>query len=85
MSTQGQPSEEELRAAYEAEMKRVRVEDLLLDTVAGWPINASLVAFTAWYPLRQLRAAGYMRVTPAPLSTMDAVELAVEESAPTTG
>jgi intracellular septation protein A len=57
---------------------------LLLDTVAGWPINASLVAFTAWYPLRQLRAAGYMGVTPAPLSAMDAVELAVEESAPTT-
>jgi hypothetical protein len=35
MSTQGQPSEEELRAAYEAEMKRVRVEDLLLDTVVN--------------------------------------------------
>jgi intracellular septation protein A len=57
---------------------------LVLDTVAGWPINASLVAFTAWYPLRQLRAAGYMRVAPVPLSAMDAVELAVEESAPTT-
>jgi len=57
---------------------------LVLDTVAGWPINASLVAFTAWYPLRQLRAAGYMRVAPTQLSTMDAVELAVEESAPTT-
>jgi hypothetical protein len=35
MSTQGQPSEEELRAAYEAEMKRVRVDDLLLDTVVN--------------------------------------------------
>ena len=57
---------------------------LVLDTVAGWPINAGLVAFTAWYPLRQLRAAGYMQVTPAPLSTMEAVELAVEESAPST-
>ena len=39
---------------------------LVLDTVAGWPINISLVAFTAWYPLRQLRRAGYMGVTPAP-------------------
>jgi intracellular septation protein A len=57
---------------------------LLVDTVAGWPINASLVAFTAWYPLRQLHAAGYMSVSPAPMSSMDAVELAVEESAPTT-
>ena len=57
---------------------------LVLDTVAGWPINVSLVTFTAWYPLRQLRKAGYMSVTPAPLSTMDAVELAVEETAPTT-
>ncbi|HEY1297361.1 MAG TPA: VC0807 family protein [Chloroflexota bacterium] len=57
---------------------------LVLDTVAGWPINISMVAFTAWYPLRQLRAAGYMGVAPAPLSTMDAVELAVEESAPST-
>jgi intracellular septation protein A len=57
---------------------------LVLDTVAGWPINLSLVAFTAWYPLRQLRAAGYMSVAPVELSTMEAVELAVEESAPTT-
>jgi intracellular septation protein A len=57
---------------------------LVLDTVAGWPINISLVAFTAWYPLRQLRAAGYMSVAPAELSTMDAVELVVEETAPTT-
>jgi intracellular septation protein A len=57
---------------------------LVLDTVAGWPINASLVAFTAWYPLRQLHAAGYMSVAPADISTMDAVELVVEESAPTT-
>jgi hypothetical protein len=35
MSTQGQPSEDELRAAYEAEMKRVRVDDLLLDNVVN--------------------------------------------------
>jgi intracellular septation protein A len=57
---------------------------LVLDTVAGWPINAALVGFTAWYPLRELRAAGYMRVAPSDISTMDAVELAVEESAPST-
>jgi hypothetical protein len=31
--TAGQPNEEELRAAYEAEMKRIRIEDLLLETV----------------------------------------------------
>jgi len=35
MSTREQPNEEELRAAYEDEMKRVRVDDLLLDTVVN--------------------------------------------------
>jgi hypothetical protein len=39
MSTQpgqpGQPSEEELRAAYEAEIKRLRVEDVLLQTLVS--------------------------------------------------
>ncbi len=36
MSTQGrEPSEEELRAAYEAELKRLRVEHVLLDNVAA--------------------------------------------------
>ena len=30
----GQPSEEELRAAYEAELKKLRVEDVLLQTAA---------------------------------------------------
>ncbi len=34
-SEPGQPSEEELRAAYEAELKRLRVEDVLLDNVAA--------------------------------------------------
>ena len=57
---------------------------LIADTVAGWPINVSLVAFTTWFPLRQLRKAGFMTVQPVPISTLDAVELAVEESAPTT-
>jgi hypothetical protein len=34
MSTgQGQPSEEELRAAYEAEIKRIRVEQILLENI----------------------------------------------------
>ena len=57
---------------------------LVLDTVAGWPINISLVGFTAWYPLREMRRAGYMSTEPTPLSTLDAVELAMEESEPTT-
>jgi len=53
---------------------------LLADTVAGWPINVSLVAFTAWFPLRELRRAGHM-VAPRPLSPLEAVELAVEQAA----
>ena len=57
---------------------------LIADTVAGWPINVSLVAFTAWYPLRELRRAGFMSVAPRAITTLEAVELAVEESAPTT-
>jgi intracellular septation protein A len=57
---------------------------LVADTMAGWPINASLVTFTAWYPLRELRRAGFMNVQPRPISAFDAVELAVEESAPST-
>jgi hypothetical protein len=36
MSTEGrEPSEEELRAAYESELKRLRVEHVLLDNVAA--------------------------------------------------
>ncbi len=57
---------------------------LVVDTVAGWPINLSLFAFTAWFPLRELRRAGCMSVVARPLSVIDAVELAVEESAPST-
>ena len=57
---------------------------LIADTVAGWPINISLVAFTTWFPLRQLHRAGFMEVTPVPISPLEAVDLAVEESAPTT-
>jgi hypothetical protein len=57
---------------------------LVADTVAGWPINSFLVAFTAWYPLRQFRRAGYMNVRPAHLSAMDTVDLVVEETAPGT-
>jgi hypothetical protein len=56
---------------------------LIADTVAGWPINISLVAITTIVPLRMLRRAGYM-AEPRELGTMDAVELAVEETAPTT-
>jgi intracellular septation protein A len=57
---------------------------LVADTVAGWPIHISLVAFSTWYPLRMLSRAGYLWTAPRPLSAIDAVELGVEESAPTT-
>jgi len=57
---------------------------LIADTVAGWPINISLVAFTTWFPLRELRRAGFMSIAPLPISALDAVELVVEETAPTT-
>jgi intracellular septation protein A len=57
---------------------------LIADTVAGWPINGSLVALTTWYPLRELRRAGFMSVEPVPISTADVIELAVKETAPTT-
>lgn len=56
---------------------------LVLDTVAGWPINVSLVALTTWYPLRAMRRAGFM-AQPNALAAIDSIELAVEESAPTT-
>jgi hypothetical protein len=35
MSTSDQPNEEELRAAYEAEIKRIRVDQILLDQVVS--------------------------------------------------
>jgi hypothetical protein len=35
MSTSDQPTEEELRAAYEAELKKIRVEQILLDQVVS--------------------------------------------------
>jgi hypothetical protein len=35
MSTSDQPTEEELRAAYEAELKKIRVEQILLDHVVS--------------------------------------------------
>ncbi len=57
---------------------------LIADTVAGWPINISLVLFTTWYPLRELRRAGFMTVAPVPISAADAIELAVEEASPST-
>lgn len=57
---------------------------LVADTAAGWPINVSLFAFTAWFPLRELRRSGFLSVAPRPLATIDTVELAVEEAAPTT-
>lgn len=57
---------------------------LIADTVAGWPINISLIALTTWLPLREMRRAGFMSVAPRPISAIDAVEIAVEEAAPTT-
>ncbi|HEV7663367.1 MAG TPA: VC0807 family protein [Chloroflexota bacterium] len=57
---------------------------LVADTVAGWPINATLVVFTTWFPLRQLRRAGFMSVRTREISAIDAIELVVEESVPTT-
>ncbi len=51
---------------------------LVADTVAGWPINLSLVALTAWYPMRALRRAGLVQREP---DVMEAVERAVEEPA----
>src|SRR6202022_4410749 len=48
---------------------------LIADTVAGWPINVSLMAFTTWFPLRQLQRAGFMSVMPREISAMDAIEL----------
>lgn len=35
MSSQGQPTEQELRAAYEAELKKLKVEDVLVQTVVS--------------------------------------------------
>ncbi|HWE07937.1 MAG TPA: hypothetical protein VG325_01205 [Solirubrobacteraceae bacterium] len=35
MSTSDQPSEEELRAAYEAELKKIRIEQILLEQVVS--------------------------------------------------
>ena len=35
MSTPEQPSEEELRAAYEAQLKQLRVEDVVLQTIVS--------------------------------------------------
>jgi len=54
---------------------------LVADTVSGWPINSLLVAFTAWYPLRRLREAGLMTLTP-PTVDVEQAELLVEETAP---
>ena len=36
MSTPEQPSEEELRAAYEAQLKQLRVEDVVLQTIVSF-------------------------------------------------
>ncbi len=51
---------------------------LVADTVAGWPINLSLVAFTAWYPIRALRRVGLVKHQP---DVAQSIEKAVEEPA----
>ncbi len=56
---------------------------LIADTVAGWPINVSLVALTTWFPLRQLQRAGFMTAA-RPVPAIEAAELALEGSEPTT-
>lgn len=56
---------------------------LVADTVAGWPINISLVTFSTWFPLRELQRGGFMSA-PRPITTLEAAELAVEEAEPTT-
>ena len=56
---------------------------LIADTVAGWPINTSLVAFTAWYPLRRLRQAGLM-TSARPVVDVEEVERVVDEAVPGT-
>jgi intracellular septation protein A len=57
---------------------------LIADTVAGWPINITLVAFTTWYPLREMRRAGLLDAPPRTLDALDVVDLAVEEAEPST-
>ncbi len=49
---------------------------LIADTVAGWPINATLVGFTAWYPIRELRRAGLVTQEP---DVVHSIEKAVDE------
>jgi intracellular septation protein A len=51
---------------------------LLVDTIAGWPINLTLVSFTVWYPLRALSQAGLIHVEPPPV--IEAVEHVIEQS-----
>ena len=50
---------------------------LVVNTMAGWPFSLALVAFTAWYPLRELRRARLMTHTPAVVGDL---EEAVEEA-----
>ena len=57
---------------------------LIADTVAGWPINVSLVAFTTWYPLRQLHRAGLIGSEPTPVVAIETAETLVEEAVPGT-
>jgi intracellular septation protein A len=54
---------------------------LVVNTIAGWPFSVTLVAFTAWYPLRELRRAGLIAQTPAVVGDLEeAVEEAVAGS-----
>jgi hypothetical protein len=52
-----------------------------VNTVAGWPFSLTLVAFTVWYPLRELRRAGLISHAPAVVGDLEeAVEEAVAGS-----
>ena len=54
---------------------------LVVNTVAGWPFSLTLVAFTVWYPLRELRRAGLISHAPAVVGDLEeAVEEAVAGS-----
>jgi intracellular septation protein A len=56
---------------------------LVVDTVAGWPINIGLVSFTVWYPLRALRRVGLIQAEPPVIEAVEhVIEQAAEEPTP---
>lgn len=55
---------------------------LVLDAVAGWPISLTLVSFTVWYPLRELRRAGLIDPPATIAAAASAAEEATDEPSP---